>query len=92
MWPHAYRSQCAGGEHWLEAARGGVSATGAIVRTVAEPRVIVIVAGTANRLVSDVTEALRDTAPERIITIQYRVSRILGISLQHHALIVLRAE
>jgi hypothetical protein len=70
----------------------GVSATGAIVRTVAEPRVIVIVAGTANRLMSDVTEALRDTAPERIITIQYRVSRILGISLQHHALIVLRAE
>jgi hypothetical protein len=59
---------------------------------VAEPRVIVIVAGTANSLASDVTEALTNIAPERIVTIQYRVSRILGLSLQHHALIVLRAE
>jgi hypothetical protein len=53
---------------------------------------MVIVAGTAHRLARDVTEALTDVAPERIITIQYRVSRILGMSLQHHALIVLRAD
>jgi hypothetical protein len=76
----------------LDTTVSGLSSGGVIVLAMAEPRVLVIVAGTAHGLVKDVTKALTDVSPERIITIQYRVSRILGLTLQHHALIVLRPE
>jgi hypothetical protein len=36
----------------------------------------------------EIQDALRCVAPERIITVPYAVSRILGVWLQHHALIV----
>ena len=40
---------------------------------------------------SRIWEYLTSTvAPEQIITVSYAVSRILGIALQHHALILLR--
>ena len=57
-----------------------------------EPKVIGILAPTSARLERDVAQALRDVAPERIITISYAVSRIFGFALQHHALIVLRGD
>jgi len=57
-----------------------------------ETKVIAILAPTSSRLERDLASALRDLAPERIISISYTVSRILGIWLQHHALIVVRGE
>jgi hypothetical protein len=57
-----------------------------------EPKVIAILAPTSARLERDVAKALRDVVPERVIAISYTVSRILGVWLQHHALIVLRGE
>lgn len=64
-----------------------------IVRRVApEPKVIGILAPTYARLEREVAKALRDVAPERVITISYAVSRILGVALQHHVLIVLRSD
>jgi hypothetical protein len=57
-----------------------------------DPKVIGILAPTTARLERDVAEALRGVAPERVITISYAVSRILGVALQHHALIVLRGD
>ncbi len=56
-----------------------------------EPKVIAILAPTTASLERDVAKALRDVEPERIISISYAVSRIFAVSLQHHALIVLRA-
>ncbi len=76
----------------LDTSVRGLSSGGVIVLAMAAPRVLVMVAGTAHGLAKDVTKALTDVSPERIITIQYRVSRILGLTLQHHALIVLRPE
>jgi hypothetical protein len=57
-----------------------------------EPKVIGILAPTSAKLEIDVAEALRDVPSERIITISYAVSRIFGVWLQHHALIVLRGD
>jgi hypothetical protein len=57
-----------------------------------EPKVIVILAPTSAKLEIDVAEALRDVPSEQIITISYAVSRIFGVWLQHHALIVLRGD
>ena len=54
--------------------------------------VITVLAGTGRILERRVEEALRDVAPERIVAVSYAVSRILGITLQHHALIVLRRD
>jgi hypothetical protein len=57
-----------------------------------DTKVIAILAPTSARLERDVASALRDVASERIISISYTVSRILGVWLQHHALIVVRGE
>jgi hypothetical protein len=58
----------------------------------ADTKVIAILAPTSARLERDVANVLRDVAPDRIISISYTVSRILGVWLQHHALIVVRGE
>jgi hypothetical protein len=57
-----------------------------------EMKVITVLGSTYRSLEQKVEEALRGVAPEQIITISYAVSRIFGISLQHHALIVLRRD
>lgn len=57
-----------------------------------ETKVITVLGSTYKELERDVAEALRGVAPEQIITVSYAVSRIFGIWLQHHALIVLRRE
>jgi hypothetical protein len=58
----------------------------------ADTKVIAILAPTSARLERDVANVLGDVAPDRIISISYTVSRILGVWLQHHALIVVRGE
>jgi hypothetical protein len=57
-----------------------------------DPKVIGILAPTSAKLEIDVAEALRDVPPEEVIAISYAVSRIFGVWLQHHALIVLRGD
>lgn len=57
-----------------------------------DPQVIVILASTYGSLERQVVKALRDIPSERVITISYAVSRLFTIFLQHHALIVLRAD
>jgi len=49
-------------------------------------------ASTYGSLERQVVKALRDIPSERVITISYAVSRLFTIFLQHHALIVLRAD
>jgi hypothetical protein len=49
-----------------------------------------ILAPTTARLERDVAKALTNIASERIVAISYAVSRIFGVVLQHHALIVSR--
>jgi hypothetical protein len=55
-----------------------------------ETKVITVLGTTYNHLEREIEEALRGVAPDRIIAISYTVSRVLGLWLQHHALIVLR--
>jgi hypothetical protein len=57
-----------------------------------ETKVITVFGTTYNSLQREVEDALRGVAPERIVAISYTVSRILGLWLQHHALVVLRRE
>ena len=57
-----------------------------------ETEVITVLGTTYQGLQREVQDALRGVAPERIITVSYAVSRILGVWLQHHALIVLRRD
>jgi hypothetical protein len=52
-------------------------------------KTIVLLAGTSRVLEKRVDDALRDIPPDRIVAISYAVSRIFGVTLQHHALIVL---
>ena len=54
--------------------------------------IITVLAGTGRMLERRIEEALRDVPPERIVGVSYAVSRVLGITLQHHALIVLRCD
>jgi hypothetical protein len=57
-----------------------------------ETKVVTVLGPTYRSLERQVEDALRGVAPEQIITISYAVSRIFGVSLQHHALIVLRRD
>ena len=50
-----------------------------------------ILASSYTQLQDEVASALEGVSPERIICIEYAVSRLFGVFLQHHALIVLRA-
>ena len=57
----------------------------------ADETIVITVLGTTYRsLEREIQKALQGVAPERIITVSYAVSRIFGIALQHHALIILR--
>jgi hypothetical protein len=53
-------------------------------------RVIGVTAGTTGALEREVALALRDVPPEHVRSISYSATRLLGIWLQHHELIVLR--
>lgn len=53
-------------------------------------RAITCLGGTGKALEHAVEESLRDIPSEQIISVSYAVSRLLGITLQHHALIVLK--
>jgi len=57
-----------------------------------QPIVKGILASSYGRLQQEVASALDGVEPERIICIEYAVSRLFGVLLQHHALIVLRAD
>jgi hypothetical protein len=57
-----------------------------------EPTVIGILAPSTSRLERDVARALTNVPPERVVAVSYAVSRIFGVVLQHHALIVLRGD
>jgi hypothetical protein len=57
-----------------------------------ETKVITILGGTYKDLQREIEDALRGVAPDQIITVSYAVSRIFGVWLQHHALIVLRRD
>ncbi len=50
---------------------------------------ITCLAGTGRELERQVEAALRDVSPEQIVSVSYAVSRVFGMALQHHALIVL---
>jgi hypothetical protein len=64
-----------------------------ILPSVADQTKVITVLGWSYRnLEREIETALRDVPPEQNITISYAVSRILGIALQHHALIVLRSD
>jgi hypothetical protein len=54
--------------------------------------VITVLGWSYRSLEREVEAALSGVAPERIITVSYAVSRILGVALQHHALIILRSD
>ena len=51
---------------------------------------ITCLAGTGRALEHQIEESLRDIPPERIVAVSYAVSRLFGITLQHHALIVVK--
>jgi len=55
-------------------------------------KVITVLGSTYGSLERQIEEALEGVEPEQLITISYAVSRIFGVSLQHHALIVLRHD
>ena len=57
-----------------------------------ETKVMTVLGTTSKNLEREIEHALRGVTPERVITISYSVSRILGLWLQHHALIVLRRD
>jgi len=58
----------------------------------ATTKTIVLLAGTSRVLEKRVDEVLRDVPPDQILAISYAVYRILGVTLQHHALIVLSSS
>lgn len=73
--------------------RGDPSVGAGILSRVAErTKVITLLGWSSRNLEREVEAALSGVAPERVIAISYAVSRILGIALQHHALIVLRTD
>jgi hypothetical protein len=57
-----------------------------------QTRVITVLGWSYRSLEREVDAALSGVAPERIVTVSYAVSRILGVALQHHALIILRSD
>jgi hypothetical protein len=62
-----------------------------ILASVGDQMQVITVLGWSYRsLRREVEAALRGVAPEQVVAVSYAVSRILGLALQHHALIVLR--
>ena len=55
-----------------------------------EIKAVSLLAGTGHRLAQQVEEALQDVPAENVITVSYAVSRVFGITLQHHALVVVK--
>jgi hypothetical protein len=55
-------------------------------------RVVGLLAGTRQSLAEQVEETLRGVPPEHVITVSYAVSRVLGLSMTHHALVVFQTE
>ena len=57
-----------------------------------ETRVITVLGWSYRSLEREVEAALSGVSPQQIVTVSYAVSRILGLALQHHALIILRSD
>jgi hypothetical protein len=51
-------------------------------------RVVGVMGSTYVQLEQEIAKALHGVQPEQVVSISYSTSRILGLWLQHHALIV----
>ena len=55
-------------------------------------RAVGVLGGTYKTFEREMERALTGVVPERIVSISYSTSRIFGMWLQHHALIVIRED
>ncbi len=53
-------------------------------------KAVTLLAGTGHGLAQQVEEALEGVPAEHVISVSYAVSRLFGITLQHHALVVVK--